>query len=392
MKIDKRCLVLLTDMTLGGVTTSAVNFCNGLVERGARVDILLMDVDSDTANRGFSDEIRILRLRGLARAWNLSSKRIRATRNPFKKLGLLALGLVKKIANKKKMWTGMVFGKKKWFTDYDVVVAYRQCYPTFHIALHNVDAPKKVAFIHGDLAFMGDVDTWQPWLKEFDAVAYVSDAVKEGFIRQYPELEKNAVTVYNTFLIDEILRKSQLPCDIVFDRERVNLVTVSRIEHDVKGTGRIAPVCRLLKEKYHGRFHWYVVGDGPDMAACKKQAEELEVTDCLTFLGAKNNPFHYLAQADMCVFPTFTEAFPMVVGESLILGVPVVTTRYPAAGEIIVDGQNGLIVEQSVESIYESVSRLLDDPDLFAELKRNCVAFEYDNDRSYRQFADAIDL
>lgn len=94
----------------------------------------------------------------------------------------------------------------------------------------------------------------------------------------------------------------------------------------------------------------------------------------------------------MCVFPTFTEAFPMVVGESLILGVPVVTTRYPAAGEIIVDGQNGLIVEQSVESIYESVSRLLDDPDLFAELKRNCVAFEYDNDRSYRQFADAIDL
>ena len=101
MKIDKRCLVLLTDMTLGGVTTSAVNFCNGLVERGARVDILLMDVDSDTANRGFSDEIRILRLRGLARAWNLSSKRIRATRNPFKKLGLLALGLVKKIANKK---------------------------------------------------------------------------------------------------------------------------------------------------------------------------------------------------------------------------------------------------------------------------------------------------
>ena len=59
MKIDKRCLVLLTDMTLGGVTTSAVNFCNGLVERGARVDILLMDVDSDTANRGYSAASRI---------------------------------------------------------------------------------------------------------------------------------------------------------------------------------------------------------------------------------------------------------------------------------------------------------------------------------------------
>ena len=218
------------------------------------------------------------------------------------------------------------------------------------------------------------------------------DRILAVFIRHYLELEKNAVTVYNTFQTEEIKRKAQLPCDVAFDLNRMNLVTVSRIENEVKGTGRIAPICQLLKERYPGRFHWYVVGGGRDLECCKSQAEALDLTDHLTFLGPRNNPFPVLAKADLCVLTTFTEAYPMVIGESLILGVPAVTTRYPAAEEIILDGCNGIIADQSIESVFEKISQLFDDRDLYSEIKKTCELFEYDNDRSYKQFWESIGL
>ena len=42
MKDNKKYLMILTDLKMGGVTTSAVNFCNVLSEHGAQVEILLM--------------------------------------------------------------------------------------------------------------------------------------------------------------------------------------------------------------------------------------------------------------------------------------------------------------------------------------------------------------
>lgn len=391
MQIDKRCLMVLTDVNMGGVTTAAVNFCNGLLERGAQVDVLVLSDCPEISERGFAEGIRFLHLKGSARLWNLGPSTVRKIKNPAKKAWYLFLGGIKRIANKRNRWNAMVFRQKKRFSGYDAVIAYRQCPACYYFALHNVEAAKKVAFVHGELAFMGDISTWQPYMKEFDAVAYVSNGVKEGFIAQYPELAKNAVTVYNTFLVEEILRKAQIPCPVTFDKNRLNLITVSRIENTMKGTGRIAPICRGLKERFPDQFHWYIVGDGPDLASCQKQAEDLDVTDHLTFLGSSSNPFHYLAQADMCIFPTFTEAFPMVVGESLIVGVPVVATRYPAVAEIIVDGENGLIAEQDIDHILDRITLLFEDRALLAKIKENCVVYRYDNDRSYKQFLDAIE-
>jgi len=390
MQINKHCLMVLTDVNMGGVTTAAVNFCNGLLERGAQVDVLLLSDCPEASERGFAEGIRFLHLAGIARMWNLGPSMVREAKNPVKKAWCLFWGGVKRLANRKSRWNSMVFRNKKFFAGYDVVIAYRQCPACYYFALHNVEAVKKVAFVHGELAFMGDISTWQPYMKEFDAVAYVSNGVKEGFVAQYPELAQNAVTVYNTFLVDEILRKAQIPCPVAFDHNRLNLVTVSRIENTLKGTGRIAPICRLLKEYYPHRFHWYVVGDGPDMENCQKQAEELDVTDHLSYLGFSSNPFNILANADVCVFPTFTEAFPMVVGESLIVGVPVVAARYPAVAEIIEDGRNGLIAEQTIESIFEKIATLFDDRALLAAIKHTCMTFEYDNDRSYKQFLEAL--
>lgn len=391
MKIAKRILMILPDLNPCGVTSAAVNFCNGFAERGGQVDLLLMSDCSDVSQRGLARGIRVLRLKGTARWWNLSSDTVRKTKNPFKKACYLFLGGCKRLANRKNRWNALVFRNKKHFKGYDAAVAYRQSPACYRFALRNVEAARKVAFVHGELPFMGNISAWQPYVKEFDAVAFVSDGAKTGFLARYPAWTPKAFTVYNTVLPDEILRLAQLPCPMAFDSDRLNLVTVSYVQNTAKGTGRIPSICQKLKERYPNRFHWYVVGDGPDLAKCQRKAEKLDVTDHLTFLGACPNPFHYLSQADLCVFPTVTEAYPLILPESLTLGVPVIVSRYSAAEEMLSDGQTGLIAEQNSDAIFQKISSLFEDPALLAEFKKNCAAYRHDNDRSYRQFLDAIE-
>jgi len=390
-KMESRSFfIILTDMGMGGVTTAAVNFCNGLYERKNKVDVLVMDDRCSGEEVRFADGINVFHLKGKDRLWNLNPVTIKREQNTIKRLFLSVLGVFKKLINRKSRWMRMIFGKKIRFGGYDVVIAYRQCAPCYHFALNCVEAEKKVAFVLGGIEFMGDISTWRKYMNSFDAVAYVSDAVKNGFVDKYPELSKNAVTVYNVFDTESIIEKSSMIPNIEFDSQKFNIVTVSRIENTMKGTGRIPYICKKLKDKYNNVFHWYVVGGGPDLEGNVELSSNLGVNEHLTFLGADDNPYKVMKRCDLCVLPTLTEAFPMIVGESLILGIPIVTSRYPAAGEIIVDSENGLIAEQSVDSIFEKISELMDDTQLYSLIKENCERFVYDNDRSFNQLMEAL--
>lgn len=390
MKNRKKYLMILTDLNMGGVTTAAINFCNELYRRGNDVDVLVMTDFQKTEEKRFSEGIKILHLSGKDKFWNLGWDMIRREKSILKKVFWTFWGMIKKMINRKNLWIDLLFGKRKRFFGYDAVLAYRQCSPCYYFALNCVEAKKKAAFVHGDIKFMGDISTWEKYLLEFDAVAYVSEAVKNGFVNYNSKLAQNATTIYNVFNIEEILCKAAESCELEFDKNLINIVTVSRMEATMKGTDRIPEVCSILKKKYGNRFHWYVVGGGPDLNTCEKRAEELLLYDCLTFVGQKSNPYKYLSKADICLFTTKTEAFGMVVVESLVLGVPVVSTRYPAIEEIIVDGKNGIIAEQNIDSIVEKTSMIFDDSSLLETLKNECIKYKYDNDRSYTQLEKAL--
>lgn len=383
-------LVVLTDLNMGGVTTAAVNLCNGLIQEGNTVDVLVMS-DRQTLEEGrFAESIRVLHLSGKDRLWNLGVPLIRRERNVFKKTGLAILGLFKKCINRKSRWIRILFGRKIRFSGYDIAIAFRPCAPCYHFVLRCIEAPKKMGFVHGDIAFMGDVSTWKKYMPEFDAVAFVSNAVRDRFVERFPNLPFNAVTVYNLFDVEEIRRKAQMDIGLIMDSQKINLVTVTRISNADKGTDRIPILCRMLKDRYVGKFNWLVIGDGPDYNQCVEAVHQLDVADHLQFIGKLDNPYPYIAGADLFVFPTRTEAFPMAVGETMILHTPIVTSRYPAAQEILEDGITGIITEQSLDSIFEALDRLLCNPDELNRLKENCAVFEYDNGRSYNQLTEAL--
>ena len=161
-------------------------------------------------------------------------------------------------------------------------------------------------------------------MTSFDRVAYVSNAVREQFVAEYPELEKNACTIYNTFNVEQIQSLAAEDCDLTFDESKVNIVTVARIDNAFKQTQWIVEICERLKRETATPFHWYVIGDGPDFDATVALSKEREIDDVLTFVGNRKNPYAFVNQGDFTVLTSKSEAYPMVVIESFILKKPIV--------------------------------------------------------------------
>ena len=49
--------------------------------------------------------------------------------------------------------------------------------------------------------------------------------------------------------------------------------------------------------------------------------------------------------------------------------------------EAVTDMYNGIIAEQSVESIFEKIALIIENKKLFEEIKENCVVFKYETSK-----------
>lgn len=78
-----------------------------------------------------------------------------------------------------------------------------------------------------------------------------------------------------------------------------------------------------------------VAGDGPQREALLARAAELEVRDRFFLLGYRSDVSRLLDAADIVLNASRSEAMPLSVLEALCAGVPVVTTPWPGASELV---------------------------------------------------------
>lgn len=87
-----------------------------------------------------------------------------------------------------------------------------------------------------------------------------------------------------------------------------------------------------------------VVGRG-SIGPWRRLASRFGVADQVHFVGALEDPRDLLAAIDALVHPTWYDPCSRVVLESLALGVPVLTTRWNGAAEIMREGTHGFVVD-----------------------------------------------
>lgn len=384
--MSKILIAVLNTNVGGGITTSVMNLTRELCDRGHEVTFL--DFSARVPNASVSPKAKQIFLTGRARHFLLGKKGIQkapAIKKPF----LAILGLVKKVTIKSGLWHKIIF--KKLPDEYDAAIAFRQCAPCYNFVLNKVTAKTKIGFVHGDVNYMDDISSWQPQMKRFDKIAYVSDAAKQNFICKYPELEKNATTVYNMFDFAQMKIRALEPCPVRINESKKTVLTIARIDNATKQIHWIPQICAKLKEKGAPAFHWYVLGEGSDLPRVQALVQELKVEDVLTFTGTIPNPYPILNKAFLGVLTSKTEGYCMTVMENLALGIPLVATHFSSITEQMTSGVQGLIADLSVDAVAEAVYAMLTNQNgIYEKCKTNLAKQSYTNDVAYAQFMSML--
>lgn len=109
---------------------------------------------------------------------------------------------------------------------------------------------------------------------------------------------------------------------------------------------------------------------------------EIESNEAINAVGLQDDVRPWLADADALVFPSYREGFPNVVIEAGAMGLPSIVTDINGSREIIIEGENGVIVpSRDAEALYEAMRRFVTQPERVAEMARKArplVASRYE--------------
>lgn len=291
-----------------------------------------------------------------------------------KLLRILLTLLVRMIGSQK--FFKFLFSMEKQSTSYDVAISYFNDVPGGYLnrgsnqyISEHVTAAKKIGWIHTDL-FKANFDR-EDCLKtyrDFDSIVNVSKAGKEQVDCFLPEYKNKSYFLHNYIPIDTI-REQASAYETSYQADIINFVTVARIDNGSKRIDRIIEVVHLLQMNGYENFKWWIIGDGPDSKKNQMLAKEYELNELIEFTGEKTNPYPFIKSADAFILASDYEGFPMVIGESLALGTPVITTAYASAKEQLKDGVNGLIVQNNTKALFEVLKSVLDDKAIILKLQ-----------------------
>jgi glycosyltransferase involved in cell wall biosynthesis len=167
---------------------------------------------------------------------------------------------------------------------------------------------------------------------------------------------------YSTPLNKETARKvfNMPPTDFIFGN-------VGRL-HEQKGHKY------LLQSfaKVANRSKLLIIGDGDLKDELIKLADDLQINDRVSFLGARSDVYEFLSAIDVFVMPSLWEGQPIALLEALAIGKPCLASFIDGIPEIITDGINGYLVKpKNVEGLTKAMEVMINNPDILQEFS-NC--------------------
>ena len=116
----------------------------------------------------------------------------------------------------------------------------------------------------------------------------------------------------------------------------------------------------------------FVAGEGDERERLERQVHELDLGGRVRFLGAQPRArvLELFAAADAALLSSSWENFPHSVVEALAVGTPVIATAAGGVGEVVRDGDNGLLVApDDAPALADAIERYFADEELRARLR-----------------------
>lgn len=150
----------------------------------------------------------------------------------------------------------------------------------------------------------------------------------------------------------------------------------------------------------HPDVRLLIVGDGVLRASLEAQAQELGLSDTVTFAGWVERAYRMMPACDLIVMPSRLEGFGLVALEAMSAARPLIASRASALPEIVLDGETGLLVPpEDAPALGAAIVALLDNPAYAAALgqaglRRLRAEFSVDKmvSATYGVYADVLGI
>lgn len=256
--------------------------------------------------------------------------------------------------------------------DYDIYISFNYLLPSFMLP----PGKKNVAWIHGDVydlvnrypnqkIMTDEIDLQREAFKKVDRIIAISDITEQSLRELFPEYESKIRVVFNGIDYERVRSLSMERTTTILKKPAI--VFVGRLDEN-KNPLRMLEIFKKLTKK-RDDVSLYYLGTGVLKDDLKEEIETNELSDRVFMLGYVQNPFPIISQANVLGMTSISEGFPMVLLESVSLGIPFVSS--------VVGGSRILANSQTCGKNYESddeaVSALLSFIDYDSEeLKKRC--------------------
>ena len=248
------------------------------------------------------------------------------------------------------------------------VIAY-----SFGPSANMVNALSKTSLTSVFLGLRGYLDVaddpkMKLYVRKADRIICCSKEIEAIVQEKYGYLQ--TATLYNPYDAEGITELSKekvtdLPWKMEDeDRPRI-LIGVGR-DDPIKGFWHLIKAFYLVQKEIP-QMRLIIMGDG-SFEQAKSLVSELQLEQKVYFPGVRKNPYKYLAASEMFLLSSYTEGFPNVLVEAMILGRPLISTDCRTGpAEILDHGKYGILVPDMGDTEDYSGDTISEKETCFAE-------------------------
>jgi len=161
----------------------------------------------------------------------------------------------------------------------------------------------------------------------------------------------------------EGVNRSEVRKEAGMEADDLVLLAVGRLVYSKAHEILIAAMPTVLQKFPNAKVG--ICGDGVLRTKLEAQIEALGLSASVKLLGESDHVAKFLASADVFVLPSLWEGLPIALLEAMSAGLPVISTKVEGVEEVIVEGENGLLVPiGNSAALADAITQLLADPQL----------------------------
>ena len=162
--------------------------------------------------------------------------------------------------------------------------------------------------------------------------------------------------------------------DLTAEKQQRTISMISRVEKAKQQHLLIQAFERLVKDYPEWKVEIYGSLGGHAQKYVRKLNDMVDtpaLTNRIEFMGLTEHPLEVLRKSDIFAFPSSSEGFGLALAEAMAVGLPCVGLKKTSSvNELIVDGVNGFLTDNTPEDFAAKLKILMDDQNLRVKMGR----------------------